>query len=152
MIAGQGVQFGGEEHFQASPERLYAQLTEFDAMTRTIPDLVSAEPIDEHSLRCVVRPGLSFLRGSLRLVIALADLKPFEEATMKIDAQGIGVSMRVISTLRIAAENGGSKLTWQAEVGEMRGLAAALSPGLVKAAADQVIRHAWTQVRKQLGE
>ena len=33
-----------------------------------------------------------------------------------------------------------------------KGLAAALSPGLIKAAADQVIRHAWQQVRTQLGE
>ena len=101
MIAGQGAQFGGEEHFQASPERLYAQLTDLDAMTRTIPDLVSAEPIDERSLRCVVRPGFSFLRGSLRLVISLADLKPPEEATMKIDAAG----HRRVDARRLEAAN-----------------------------------------------
>jgi carbon monoxide dehydrogenase subunit G len=145
-------QFGGEETFQASPERLYNQLTDLDGMMKTLPDVVSAERIDDRSLRAVVRPGFSFLRGSMRLVISLADLAPPTAAAMNVAAEGIGVSMRVASTLRISAEGTGSKLAWEARIEEMKGLAAALSPGLVKAAADQVIRHAWTQVRKQLGE
>jgi carbon monoxide dehydrogenase subunit G len=146
------AQFGGEELFQAAPDRLYAQLTDLEAMTRTIPDLVSSERVDDRSMRCVVRPGFSFLRGTLKLSISLDDLQPPSEARMYIAAHGIGVSMRIASRLRIAADGAGSKLTWEAQIEEIRGLAAALSPGLIKAAADQVIRHAWTQVRQQLGE
>jgi len=119
---------------------------------RTIPDLVSSERVDDRSMRCVVRPGFSFLRGTLKLVISLDDLQPPTAASMHIAAQGIGVSMRVASKLRIAADAGGSKLAWAAQVEEIKGLAAALSPALIKAAADQVIRHAWTQVRAQMGE
>ena len=37
-----------------------------------------------------------------------------------------------------------------ARVDELKGLISAVSPGLIKAAADQVIRHAWTAVRKAL--
>jgi len=146
------AQFGGEELFRAAPERLYAQLTDLEAMMRTIPDLVSSERVDDRSMRCVVRPGFSFLRGTLKLVISLDDLQPPTAASMHIAAQGIGVSMRVASKLRIAADAGGSKLAWAAQVEEIKGLAAALSPALIKAAADQVIRHAWTQVRAQMGE
>jgi carbon monoxide dehydrogenase subunit G len=146
------AQFGGEEHFRATPERLFAQLTDLDAMTRTIPDLVSSERVDDHSMRCVVRPGFSFLRGTLKLAISLDELQPPESASMHIAAQGIGVSMRVGSKLRIAAADSGSTLAWEARIEEIKGLAAALSPGLIKAAADQVIRHAWVQVRGQLGE
>ncbi len=146
------AQFGGEEHFAATPERLYAQLTDLDAMMKTVPDLVSAERVDERSMRAVVRPGFSFLRGTLKLVISLTDTQPPSAAAMTIAAQGIGVSMRVVSHLQIAGAGTGSKLTWDAQLAEVKGLAAALSPSLIKAAADQVIRHAWTQVRKQLGE
>ena len=145
-------EFGGEEHFQATPERLYAQLTDLDAMTRTIPDLLSAERAEDGSLQCVVRPGFSFLRGTLKLTIGLADLQPPSHAAMRVAAQGIGVSMRILSHLNIAADGDGSKLVWDARLEERKGLAAALSPGLIKAAADQVIRHAWAQVRGQLGE
>ena len=146
------AQFGGEEHFQASPDRVYGLLTNLEAMTATIPDLLSSERVDEHTLRCVVRPGFSFLRGTLKLAISLADLQPSERAAMNVSAQGIGVSMRIASDLHIEAEGSGSKLAWQARFEEIKGLAAALSPGLLKAAADQVVRHAWGAVRKQLGE
>jgi carbon monoxide dehydrogenase subunit G len=151
-MASTATQFGGEEHFRAPPVRVYALLTTLDAMTATIPDLVSSERVDERTLRCVVRPGFSFLRGTLKLTIGLGDLQPPERAAMNVTAQGIGVSMRIASDLRIEPDADGSKLSWQARFEEIRGLAAALSPGLLKAAADQVVRHAWTAVRKQLGE
>ena len=146
------IEFGGEEHFRASPEKLYGLLTNLDALAATIPDLVSSERADERTLKCVVRPGFSFLRGTMKLAISLGETSPPECATMSVAAQGIGVGMNVISQLAIAADGDGSKLTWSANVAELKGLIAAVSPGLISAAADQVIRHAWTQVRKQLGE
>ena len=127
-------------------------LTDLDAMAATIPDLVSSEKVDERTMKCVVRPGFSFLRGTMRLTIAVADATPDERATMKVAAQGIGVGMNVTSRLQITPEGTGSKLTWTARVDELKGLIAAVSPGLITAAADQVIRHAWKQVRMQLGE
>jgi carbon monoxide dehydrogenase subunit G len=151
-MASSPIEFAGEERFQASADRVYALLTDLDAMASTIPDLVSSERAGERVLKCVVRPGFSFLRGTMKLQIELADLQPPEQAVMQVAAQGIGVSMRIVSQLRVSAEGTGSKLIWSAQVDQLKGLVAALSPSLIKAAADQVIRHAWTQVRKQLGE
>ncbi len=151
-MANQPTQFGGEEQFSASPEKLYALLTNLDAMTATIPDLVSSEKVDEHSIKCVVRPGFSFLRGTMRLTIKLGDCVEPERAVMNVDAQGIGVSMSIVSQLHISPAADGSKLEWTAQIEQLKGLIAAVSPSLIKAAADQVIRHAWTQVRGQLGE
>ena len=71
---------------------------------------------------------------------------------MRVAAQGIGVSLEIGSNLRIAAVDAGSRLHWSARVEKLTGLVAALSPSLIKAAADQVIRHAWKQVREKLGE
>jgi carbon monoxide dehydrogenase subunit G len=146
------IEFGGEEHFGASPEKLYGLLTDLDAMAATIPDLVSAEKVDQRTMKCVVRPGFSFLRGTMRLSIVLGETDPPSGAVMTVSAQGIGVSMSVLSRLAIAAEGDGSRLTWSARVEELKGLIAAVSPGLITAAADQVIRHAWGKVRAQLGE
>ena len=146
------IEFAGEEQFQASSDRVYALLTDLDAMAGTIPDLVSSERTGDRTLKCVVRPGFSFLRGTMKLQIDLADLQPPERAVMQVAAQGIGVSMRIVSQLQVTPEGSGAKLVWSAQVDQLKGLVAALSPSLIKAAADQVIRHAWTQVRKQLGE
>lgn len=145
-------EFGGREQFKASPPQLYALLTDLDAMAGTIPDLVSSERAGDGTLKCVVRPGFSFLRGTMKLSIALADAAPPERATMNVDAQGIGIGMKVTSQLAIAPHEGGSQLDWSAAIVERKGLISAVSPGLIRAAADQVIRHAWQQVREKLGE
>lgn len=151
-MAKQPIEFGGEECFAAPPAKVYALLTNLDSMAATIPDLVSSEKVDERTLRCVVRPGFSFLRGTMRLAIGLGETEPPERATMTVSAQGIGVSMDVVSHLGIAPDGTGSRLTWTAQIDELKGLISAVSPALVKAAADQVIRHAWRQVRQELGE
>ena len=146
------IQFGGEERFAAPPEKVYRLLTDLDAMAAVIPGLVSSEKVDEHSLRCVVRPGFSFLRGTMKLKITLGETVPPVSATIGVAAQGIGVSMDVVSQLNIGPDGDGSLLTWSARIEQLKGLISAVSPALIQAAADQVIRHAWTQVRKQLGE
>lgn len=151
-MANQPIEFGGEEQFRASPEKLYGLLTDLDAMAATIPDLVSAEKVDGRTMKCVVRPGFSFLRGTMRLTMVFGETDPPSAAVMTIAAQGIGVSMNVLSRLEIAPEGDGSLLRWSARVEELKGLIAAVSPGLITAAADQVIRHAWSKVRFQLGE
>ncbi|MBI3837971.1 MAG: hypothetical protein HY288_08565 [Planctomycetia bacterium] len=72
-MANQITEFGGEERFAASPEKLYELLTNLDAMASSIPDLVSAEKVDGRTMKCVVRPRFSFLRGTMRLTITLAE-------------------------------------------------------------------------------
>ncbi len=146
-MADKQIEFGGEEQFDVPPERLYAVLTDLDAMAATIPDLVSAEKVDKRTLKCVVRPGFSFLRGTMRLTIELGECLPPQSATMCVTAQGIGVGMHVVSQLEIVPEDAGSRLKWTARIDERKGLIAAVSPGLITAAADQVIRHAWMAVR-----
>ncbi len=145
-------EFGGEELFTSPPERVFGLLTDLPAMARTIPDLVSSELVDKRTLKCVVRPGFSFLRGTMKLAITLGETHPTDSAAMRIAAQGIGVGMNVVSQLQIAAEGSGSRFTWTARIEELKGLIAAVSPTLIRAAADQVIRHAWSAVRKELGE
>lgn len=146
------TQFGGEEIFAASPERVFAVLTDLDALAASIPELVSSERPDANTLRCVVKPGFSFLRGTMKLAITIADLQSPHSATMTVAAQGIGVSMNVRSSIEVEPEATGSRLRWSASLERMTGLLSSVSPGLVKAAADQTIRHAWRQVRQRLGE
>jgi carbon monoxide dehydrogenase subunit G len=142
--------FGGEEAFSATPERLFASLTDLDWLAKTIPDLVSAERVDERTLNCIVRPGFSFLRGTLRLTIGLADLHPPSEASMRLLATGIGIQIVVESKLQITPEGTGARLVWSATVAELKGLVATVSRSLISAAAEQVIRNAWRRVHETL--
>ena len=144
------IEFGGEMGFEVAPEKLYALLTDLDAMAATIPDLVSAQKVDESTINCVVRPGFSFLRGTMKLAISVDRSDPPRRALMTTAAQGIGVLMNVLANLEVEPDGNGSRLKWTAKVQELKGLIAAVSPGLITAAANQVIGHTWAEVRKRL--
>jgi carbon monoxide dehydrogenase subunit G len=142
--------FGGEETFSVPPERLFAALTDLDQLTKTIPDLVSSEKIDDQTLHCVVRPGFSFLRGTLRLAITIVDRDTPKSASMRIAADGIGAHITIESRLQVDPIEGGSRLTWTAAVVELKGLVATISRGLISAAAERTIKKAWARVHAEL--
>ena len=144
--------FGGNESFSAPPEQVFAALTNLERLPRIIPDLVSSEKVDDRTLNCVVRPGFSFLRGTLRMTITIVELKPPESASMKVLAAGIGAQIEVVSSLDVAATDSGSALAWSASVTELKGLVATISRPLISAAADQVIRKAWQRLHAELAK
>jgi len=144
------LEFGGEEDFAVPAARVFEVVTDLDQLPGTIPDLASSERVDEKTLRCVVRPGFSFLRGKLKMTITIDEAIAPSQATMSVLAKGIGVGIRILSRLDIADTETGSRLNWKAEVLELKGLVASVSPGLIRAAADQVIRHSWGKLRSQL--
>lgn len=146
------AEFGGEEQFASAPARLFDALTNLDSFATGIPNLVSSEKSDERTLKCVVKPGFSFLRGTLKLTISQTELKPPASAAMSIVAQGIGATMEVASRLEISPEGSGSRLKWRAQIERAGGLLATVPGGLVKAAAEETIRRSWRQIREQLGE
>ena len=57
-------------------------------------------------------------------------------------------------TLRstLGLERPGARSCNTMRIEERKGLISAVSESLIRAAADQVIRHAWSKVREQLGE
>lgn len=151
------LEFGGEEFFRSSPDKLFAVMTDVRLIAQCIPDLASSQVVDDQTLECVVRPGFSFLRGTLKVKIHLEDLDPPRHAMSRVESTGIGQTIRLTSRMDILPhdrrpETGGSKLVWNAEVTELKGLVATISPALIRGAADQVIRQSWARIRSQLGE
>lgn len=143
-------EFNGEELFDVPPERLFAAVTDLDTLAGAIPDLVSSERPDARTLRCVVKPSFSFLKATLRLTISLSDLQPPRAATLHIVGQGIGAALEISSSLEIEPHDHGTRLRWHARIDRAGGLMATVPAGLMKGAADQVIRQGWRQVRERL--
>lgn len=146
------LEFSGEEDFRAPPAEVFAAMTDVRLIAECIPDLVSSNVVDGQTLECVVRPGFSFLRGTLKVKIQIADLEPPHRAVSRVESSGIGQSIRLVSQMEITPIGEGSRLVWKAEVTERKGLVAAISPALIRGAADQIIRQSWGRIRTQLGE
>jgi len=146
------LDLAGEEHFAVSPDRLYERLTNIDLVAANIPDLESSERVDDRRLHCVVRPGVSFLRGTLKLDIEIDPLEPPRQAQMRVEAQGIGAKMQIVSNMQVEPADGGATLHWQAQLAKASGLVATVSPALIQAAAQRVLEGAWSDIREELEE
>jgi uncharacterized protein len=141
--------FSGDEAFAAPPERVFAALLDPETLAKAIPDLVSSERLDERTLRCSVRPGFSFLRATMKMTIAITDVDEAQRAAaMLISSSGIGASMKVETRMRVQPEGDGSRVAWEARVLELGGLIAAVSPTLIRGAADKVVRDGWDAFRR----
>lgn len=147
------MSFEGKEQFEVPPATLYERLTDFGMLQKFIPGLESATRVDENKMQCVVRPGLSFVRGNLRLDMEMLEKQPPNQARMRVHGKGIGNDVTIESLLRLTPidDGAGSELHWSAEIVHLGGLLKAVSKGLIQAAANKVVEHTWTQLRRELG-
>jgi len=140
--------FRGEESFDAPPERTFAALIDPDVLARCIPDLVASQRVDHRTLQCTVRPGFSFIRAKMKMTMTLDDVDASRRsATINIASKGIGASMNVQCRLVVHEHGGASRVAWEANVVELGGLIAAVSPALIRGAADKVIHDGWSALR-----
>lgn len=141
----------GEELFKAARSKVFAALTDLDALKQSIPDLQSAEIIDPRTLKCVVRPGFAFIRGTMKLSIHLVKVLPDEEIVMKVNAAGIGLTMEIETNLRLEAiESLKTRLVWRTQVVNRTGLISLVGASLIQGAAEKTIRDGWTKLRERL--
>jgi carbon monoxide dehydrogenase subunit G len=95
------LEMQGEERFEQDADRVYAVVTDLAIMAQNIPDLVSHEVVSPEQLKCVVRPGFSFLRMTMKTRIDLVRDAAVRGAQLKIFSQGMGASIDVESQLHV---------------------------------------------------
>ena len=144
------LSFGGDEIFAVPVERLFAFVTDLESLARVLPDVESTERVDDRTLRCVVRPGVSFLRGKLTTTITLADIQANQSATLRLDSKAIGAQIGVEAAPPIRPKRRRLETDLEREITRRSGLVAAVSSGLIRAAAEQTIRRGWQNLRAAL--
>ena len=142
--------FVGEESLAFPPAKVYEALKHIEGVSKFMADVQSVERIDARTLKLVVRPGFSFLRGTLRVTMTLDEKEPGKTIVQTAKSEGIGMSMTIESVITLSADGAGTKARYEARVTERKGLVAAVGPSLIKAAADKTLRDGWDAVRKSL--
>ena len=144
--------FEGERIFALPPEQLWPKLRDAALLATCIPDATPHEGATRDQAVCTVRPGFSFMRGSLDVTIhVLGGEKP---TTLKYSqhSKGIGSSSEVETSLTLSACEQGTKVQWRSEVKSMGGLLKALPSGLVRGAAQKVIEDGWAGVAAKFAQ
>lgn len=140
--------FSGDESFAASAGHTFATLIDPAVLAQCIPDLVSSQRVDDRTLQCTVRPGFSFIRAKLKMTLSLKDVDSTQRTAMiDIVSKGIGTSMNVQCRLAVHEHGNACRVRWNADIVERRGLIAAVSPALIRGAADKVIQDGWSALR-----
>ena len=146
------IQFEGDRDFALPPAALWAKLSDARFLVTCIPDVESVAKSEAPVAVCTIRPGFSFVRGTLELTICITEAVPDQSVKLLLRSKGIGNTSAVEAQLTLAPQEAGTRVQWQAQVTEMGGLLKMVPQGLVRGAAQKIIADAWTAVDARLGK
>ena len=143
------IDLSGAERFTQSAAEVWRRLSDLSSLAGAIPGLSSMSRTSEDHVTCKVKPGLSFLTGSLSTTIDVQE-RAEPRLVLGIRSKGIGSMAAVTTTFVVGDADDGSAVDWTATVDELGGLLKPVGAALIEAAAGKVIASAWEGFRAQL--
>ncbi len=100
------TRFEGDRDFSLTADALFARLSDARFLVQCIPDVetVISQEADRASL--VLRPGFSFVRGTLEVSLLIVDAVAPSSARVLLHSKGIGSSSDVEAALTLAPHRG----------------------------------------------
>lgn len=143
------IELSGVERFTQPAAEVWRRLSDLSFLAGAIPGVSSLSRTTEDHVTCKVKPGLSFLTGSLATTIDVQE-RSEPRLVLGIRSKGIGSMAAVTTTFEVGEAAGGVDVTWTATVDELGGLLKPVGAGLIEASAGTVIASAWEGFRTQL--
>jgi carbon monoxide dehydrogenase subunit G len=144
------VHLEGDKDFPQTPSALWAKLSNGQFLAECVPGMVSIKDASPESAVVVLRPGFSFVRGTLEVTLRRVEATPETALRYEILGKGIGSSSTVESTLTLAAQEAGTRVHWVADITNLGGLLKAIPQGLIQASAERVILDTWTAIEAKV--
>jgi carbon monoxide dehydrogenase subunit G len=144
------AQFEGDQDLSFPPNDLWAKLSDARFLVKCVPGIETVSHVEPDSATFVLRPGLSFARGTLEVSLKVTEAISNQSATYLLHSKGIGSSSDVEATIAIQPRESGSRVHWSVEIKQLGGLLKAIPGGLIQAAARKVVTDAWSAVENQL--
>ena len=144
------LQFEGDRDFDLSPGRVFVLLGNPAFLVKCVPGVEGESRFDAESAQCTLRPGFSFVRGTLELTLRIVERTPESALHIGRQSRGIGSSSEIEARLTLAAAANGTRLHWLIEIKSLGGLLKAVPQGLIKASAQKVIGEALSAVEREL--
>lgn len=144
------LQFEGDTDFTQAPALVWTKLSDIHFVAECIPDVEKVTFQEPDTALVTIRPGFSFVRGTLEVEITLA--QRIEGKSMRVlgHGKGIGSSNDVEINFDLAPQGEGTRVHWKADVTNLGGLLKMMPKGLLQAAAQQVIGDVWATVRTKM--
>jgi carbon monoxide dehydrogenase subunit G len=146
------VHFEGDKEFAQLPGELWPQLSDPRFLVGCLPDVESVSRAEVDMAEFKLRPGLSFVRGTLDVTMRRGECVAEKSVRFTVVGKGIGSTSQVEAVLNLEPKEKGTRIHWTVDITELGGLLKAVPQGLIKASAQKVIADVWAAVEKKLAE
>jgi carbon monoxide dehydrogenase subunit G len=135
------MQFAGTLRIAASRERVWAFLTDPQAVGRCVPDLERLDEVDPTHFQAVVKAGIGVVRGRFTFDIAWQELTAHSHARMTARGKTPGSAVTIDSSMRLTEiDPTATELAWSADVvvhGTIASVGARLMSGFAEKQTDR---------------
>jgi carbon monoxide dehydrogenase subunit G len=142
--------FEGDRTFPILPNALWSKMRDARFLVDCIPDTTTGAQAEMDRATCTVRPGFSFVRGSLDLTLEVKEAIEEQLLRFLLTSKGVGSSSEVETTLAFAPQDHGTQVHWRAEIKRLGGLLKAVPAGLIRGAAQKVIEDVWNRLAERI--
>jgi len=140
----------GEKDLSQAPKDVWNKLGDTQFLAKCIPGVESVSDALPDSLKCRIRPGFAFVRGTLELMLSVTEKVSESFLRYLLHTKGIGSSSEVEATISLSPLGTGTRLHWMVEIKRLDGLLKMVPPGLVQAGAQKVIADAFAAIEARL--
>src|SRR5207237_663824 len=109
------LRFEGDRDFALAPGDLFSRLSDARFLVECIPDVESVGTAEPDRATLVLRPGFSFVRGTLQVSLQVVEAVAPRSARVLLHSKGIGSTSDVEASLELAEHDGGTRVHWVAE-------------------------------------
>jgi carbon monoxide dehydrogenase subunit G len=141
------LKFEGDRDFSLDPAGLWHKLRDARFLVQCIPDAEAVGEAQQEKAACTVRPGVSFVRGTLEVTVQVTRAVEGQSVNYLLTSKGIGSGSEVEATLAFLPQETGTRVHWVAEIKKLTGLLKAVPSGLIRGAAQKVIEDVWNSLQ-----
>ena len=134
---------------KASKERVWEFVINPNNIGKCLPDLKSLEVEAENKFTAVARVGVGFMKGDFKFHLAIVEQNPPSHARLTGTGTGLGSSVNMDTSIDLADSEGGTELTYKADV-QIGGTLASVGQRDIGGTVEKTIAQVFNCVKKQL--
>jgi hypothetical protein len=144
-----GLNFEGTYEVKAPRERVWDFVINPNKIGKCLPDLKSLDVEAENKFTAVARVGIGFMKGDFKFQLAIVEQNPPSHARLKGTGTGVGSTVNMDTSVDLAEAQGGTKLTYKADV-QIGGTLASVGQRVIGGTVEKTIAEVFGCVKKQL--
>jgi hypothetical protein len=144
-----GLNFEGTYEVKAPRERVWDFVINPNKIGKCLPDLKSLDVEAENKFTAVARVGIGFMKGDFKFQLAIVEQNPPSHARLKGTGTGVGSTVNMDTQVDLAEAQGGTKLTYKADV-QIGGTLASVGQRVIGGTVEKTIAEVFSCVKKQL--